>query len=66
MTKEQLNMYKELFDWYENGNYKKKVYKLNNGQDVYVYYLRNDDVCTTDIEDVLKDIEWEMATISER
>lgn len=24
MTKEQLNMYKELFDWYENGNYKKK------------------------------------------
>ena len=57
MTKEQLNMYKELFDWYENGNYKKKVYKLNNSQDVYVYYLRNDDICTTDIEDVLKDIE---------
>lgn len=53
MTKEQLNMYKELFDWYENGNYKKKVYKLNNGQDVYVYYLKNDDVCTTDIEDAL-------------
>lgn len=59
MIKEQLEQLKEFSDWYENGNYKKKVYKLNDSQDVYVYYLRSDNVRTTDIEDALKDIEWE-------
>lgn len=58
MTNEQLEQFKKIPDWYENGNYKKKVYKLNDSQDVYVYYLRSDNVSTTDIEDASKDIEW--------
>lgn len=58
MTNEQLEQFKKISDWYENGNYKKKVYKLNDSQDVYVYYLRSDNVSTTDIEDASKDIEW--------
>ena len=58
MTNEQLEQFKKIPDWYENGNYKKKVYKLNDSQDVYVYYLRRDNGRTTDIEDAAKDIEW--------
>ena len=58
MTNEQLEQFKNIPVWDENVNYKKKVYKLNDSQDVYVYYLRSDNVSTTDIEDASKDIEW--------
>lgn len=57
MTKEQLNLFKEFPDWYGNEEYREKVDKLNDNRDVY--YLTADGIRTTDIEDVLDEIEWD-------
>lgn len=55
MTKEQLNLFKEFPDWYGNEEYREKVDKLNDSRDMY--YLTADGIRTTDIEDVLDEIE---------
>lgn len=57
MTKEQLNLFKEFPDWYGNEEYREKVDKLNDSRDMY--YLTADGIRTTDIEDVLDEIEWD-------
>lgn len=57
MTKEQLNLFKEFSDWYENEDYREKVDKLNDSRDMY--YLTADGIRTTDIEDVLDEIKWD-------
>lgn len=57
MTKEQLMNYKEFPDWYENNDFIEKVDKLNDSRDLY--YLRSDGIRTTDVEEVLDEIEWD-------
>lgn len=57
MTKEQLMNYKEFPDWYKNNDFIEKVDKLNDSRDLY--YLRSDGIRTTDVEEVLDEIEWD-------
>lgn len=58
MTKEQLDQFKEFPDRYGNEEYREKVDKLNDSRDLY--YLTADGIRTTDIEDVLDEIEWKL------